>query len=50
MRRLTLLEKLYPQFQPKSAFDVRAVVLANKNTPESTAPQIIVSLVPAYSE
>ncbi len=31
-----LLIKLYPQFHPRSAFDVRDVVLANRKTPVST--------------
>ena len=34
--RLTLLQKVYPQFQPKSAFEVRAVVVANRNTAVAT--------------
>ena len=32
---LTLLLKTYPQFQPRSAFELLAVVDANKNTPVS---------------
>ena len=34
-RSLTLLLKTYPQFQPRSAFELLAVVDANKNTPVS---------------
>lgn len=31
--------KVYAQFQPSSAFDVRAVVLAKRNTPVMTGSQ-----------
>lgn len=33
--KLTLLKNAYPQFQPSSASELRAVVLANRNTPVS---------------
>ena len=35
-RELTLLENVYPQFQPKRALDVRAVVVAKRKTAVAT--------------
>lgn len=45
-----LLEKLYPQFQPKRALDVRAVVLANKNTPDSAITMGVCASVEPYGQ
>ena len=32
---LTLLKKVYPQFHPSRAFELRAVVVAKRNAPVS---------------
>jgi len=37
---MTLLVMPYPQFQPSSAADERAVVDAKRNTPVRTAPVV----------
>lgn len=40
--------KLYPQFHPKRALDVRAVVLTNKNTPVNIVLMESVPFRPRY--
>lgn len=43
---MTLLVNVYPQFQPSSAFEVRAVVPAKRNTPVRAELVLSVELCP----
>ncbi len=47
---MMLLANVKPQFQPRNALDVRAVVLAKRNTPVMTAKRQEMSLMSVLCE